>query len=147
MADKNFASILDRPAADFEAPPTLPQGTYLFATHGMPEHGESSQKKTKQLTFLCNVIQAGEDVDPEELAAFGPVTGKQMKAVFYLTESAAFMLREFLTALGLDEAEYESMGQMIDDTPGKQFLGTVTHEGTKDGKRIFARITGWAPAE
>lgn len=147
MNKPTFSSLLSKPASDFERPKPAPQGTYLAAVHGLPRFDKSSKKQTEFAEFTVNLLEAGSDVDPEELATYGGVVGKQMKATFYLTEGAMFMLREFLAALGLDETQYESTGAMIDDTPGQQFLATVTHEVSQDGKSTFARITGWAPVD
>lgn len=147
MADNNFASILSRPVTDFERPKPLPQGTYVMVTNGIPRQDKSNKKQTPFVEFTCNVLQAGEDVDPTELATMGGINGKQMKVTFYLTEEATYRLREFLTHLGLDEAEYATLAEMVEDAPGKQFLATVIHEASVDGKSIFARIGGTAPVE
>ena len=136
----SFSDILDRPATDFERPKPLPQGTYVMMVKGLPRFDKSSKKQTPFVEFTCDVIAAGEDVDTDALAEMGGIAGKQMRATFYTTEEATYRLREFLTHLGLDEGEYGSLRQMIEDAPGKQFLGTIIHEASQDGQNIFARL-------
>lgn len=143
----NFASILSRPVTDFERPKPMPQGTYVMVTSGVPRQDKSNKKQTPFVEFTCNVLAAGEDVDAAELAAMGGIAGKQMKATYYLTDGSTYRLREFLGHLGLDEAEYATLGEMVEDAPGKQFLATVIHEPSTDGQSIFARIGGTAPVE
>lgn len=141
----NFTSILSRPATDFERPKPLPQGTYLMLVKPPYRLDESSKKKTPFIEWLCDVVEAGEDVDPTELAEMGGIAGRQVKATFYLTEEATFRLREFLEVLGLDTTK--PTDQIIDEAAGQQFLGTIVHEPTQDGQGIFAKLGSVAAVE
>jgi len=141
----NFTNILSKPASDFERPKPLPQGTYLMMVKPGYRLDESTKKKTPFVEFLCDVVEATDDVDAGELAEMGGVAGKVTKATFYLTDEAAYRLREFLETLGLDTTK--PTDQILDDAAGQQFLGTIVHEPSQDGQSIFAKLGATAPVE
>ena len=143
----NFASILDESPTEVSAPQPAPQGTYVFVV-GNPRYDKSTKKQTEFAEYTLIIQQPMDDVDPDDLKAIeGGVKGKILKATYYLTDGSTYRLREFLGHLGLDEAEYATLGEMVEDAPGKQFLATVIHEPSTDGQSIFARIGGTAPVE
>lgn len=141
----NFTNILSKPATDFERPKPLPQGTYLMNVKPGYRLDESTKKKTPFVEFLCDVVEALKDVDAAELAEAGGVAGKIVKATFYLTDDAAYRLREFLETLGLDTTK--PTDQILDDAAGQQFLGTIVHEPSQDGQSIFAKLGQTAAVE
>lgn len=141
----NISDILDRKVEDVEAPKPLPPGSYNCIVKGMPEQGESSKKKTPFLKFILQITSAGEDVDPDEIKEYGDVVGKTIDAVYYTTEGALFMLRDFLESLGLD-IDGKSFSAVIDETPNCACIAYVKHEPSNDGKRFFARLASTALA-
>jgi len=149
-AATNFASILDKPASEVEKPKPLAAGTYLAVVKGMPEQGASAQKKTPYVEFTLGFLSAEDDVDPDELKeALGETKlgDKTIKNTFYLTENSLWRLKDWLEALGMDVAGDESLGQLIEATPGSQIMITLGHEASNDGKSVFARIKDFAKAE
>lgn len=150
MAKTNFASILDAAPTEVDYPKALPAGTYLTVVKGMPEHGESSKKKTKQVTFTLGMLQADDDVDEAELKEVlgdTPLTDKTMKHIVYLTENSVYRLDEFFEHCGIELDGKKSRTQMLEETPGCQVLVSVGHEASEDGKTFFARIKGTAKPE
>lgn len=146
QAKPNFGSILDRPASEVKRPPPMPTGTYVWLVKGLPEHGTSSKKGTPQVKFNLQCMQPLDDVDPELLAEAGGHQDKMAEKIFYITEKSAFMLTEFLVNdLQLD-GDLPSR-QLIDMSPGKQFLGAVKHTPSADGKGIRWEIGQTAPLE
>lgn len=143
--NNKFSDILDRSPEEFERPKPVPQGTYQFLIKGMPEFGESNKKKTPYVRFTCEIIGVGDDVDEDELKAYGdnPI-GKTMRHDFYLTESSTYRLREFIEHLGI-ESKGRSFNALFDEVPGSQFNGTIRHEASEDGQSVFARIGTTAP--
>lgn len=147
MANPNFGALLDKPSSDIERPKPLPQGTYQFAINGMYKLDKTTKKQTEYVEFTCNVIGAAEDVDEEALKEMGGFQGKSMRQTFYITEDALWRLKKFLTDdLGIEEGD-KSLRQMLDETPGCQFLGTVKHEASQDGESVYANIGSTAPVE
>ena len=112
----NFGSILDRAPSEIEKPKPLPQGSYITVLVGQPRFDKSAKKQTEFVEFTHKLLAAQEDVDEDELKVLGGVKDKVMKNTFYLTEGAAWRLKEFLEHCGIDEAD--SLREMIDETPG-----------------------------
>lgn len=140
-----FGSILDKRVEDIKEPVTMPTGSYVFTIHGLPRYDKSSKKQTEFVEFTCNYVEALDDVDQDQLAAAGGFAGKQTKLTFYLTEEAAYRLKDFLAHLKIEEQE--TLRPMIEEATGRSFIGTIRHEPSQDGTRMFARIGSTAPIE
>jgi len=137
--------ILDRQITDFEAPKPLPPGEYTFVVDGQPRQDKSTKQQTPFVEYACRPIAAMDTVDEEALAEAGGLEKKRLRLTFYLTDDAAYRLRNFLqNTLELD-VEGMSIGQAIGEAAGCQFVGTVRHTTSKDGERTFAEITDTAP--
>lgn len=138
-AQPTFESILDTPATEVERPKPLPAGTYSTIIKGLPEHGESSQKKTPFVRFIHTIVAAGEDVDTDELADIGGIADKSIRNTFYTTPDALFRLTDFLDHCGID-AEGKTIRQMIDETPNAAVDILIGHRASEDGQQIFAEV-------
>lgn len=147
QASPNFESILDTPSEAVERPSPAPAGTYDFLVKGLPEHGESSQKKTPFVRFTLAYQAADEDVAEDELnewltrkdGTVDKLTEKQIKITFYTTPDAMWRLTEFLEDCGVDP-EGKTVRQMIDDTPNCSVRGVIGHRASEDGEQIFAEV-------
>lgn len=143
MATPNFSSILDKPIDTVERPPAMPAGPYAGRIKGKPVYDVSSKKKTPYVEFTVMPTEPLDDVDPAELDAYvakvGPITGKPQKLTFYLTDSALFMLKDFLKACGID-VEKGSVREGIDQVEGLEIGFMINHEPTTDGEGVFARV-------
>lgn len=141
----NFEDILNRSVDDIKPPPLLPEGTYLCVVQGLPEQIESSRKKTPGLRFKLQVVQALEDVDPDELQNIeGGVIGKILNMDQWVTEESLFMLKQFVEHCGALE-EGASLSACIDNVPNSSVLAFVQHDTDDTSKRTFAKIKRTAP--
>lgn len=141
-----FASILDMPAADISRPAPAPAGSYLCVVNGLPRFDKSTKKQTEYAEFSLKPLQAGEEVDKDELEAWGPLSDKEFKHTFYITERSVYRLKEFMVNdLGIEEEG--SLRAMIDSTPGCQCLVHIKHVASEDGTAIYANVAKTAPAE
>lgn len=140
IGSPNFGALLAKAPSDVEKPKPLPIGTYLCVVQSLPKQDKSTKKGTEYVEYTLNVLQAADDVDAEALEALGGAAGKTIRATYYLTENSLWRLKEFLVALGMDEADYESLGAMVDDSVGKQLLVTLKHTASQDGQAVFAEI-------
>ena len=136
----NFGSILDRAPSEIEKPKPLPQGSYITQIVGQPRFDKSSKKQTEFVEFTHKLLAAQEDVDEDELKSMGGIKEKVMKNTFYLTEGAAWRLKEFLEHCGINLDECENLRAAVEETPGKQVGIFVNHEASQDGTSIFARV-------
>lgn len=134
-----FDAILDTPATEVERPKPLPVGTYDTVIKGMPEHGESAQKKTPFVRFTHQIVAAHEDVDAAELEAMGGIADKTIRNTYYTTPTSLYRLTDFLEALGLD-MEGKSIRQLLDETPNAEVRILVAHSTSDDGQSSFAEV-------
>src|SRR5262245_27158879 len=143
-----FASVLDRPSQDIKRPEPLPVGTYVWLVPPQYAEGTSKQKGTPFVEWEVKCLGATEDVDQEALAASlgeKKLTEKTMKATFYLTENSAFMLKDFLDACGVDDANgTATLRARIAGAGGTQVLGYVRHEPSLDNKYMIAKLSSFA---
>ncbi len=135
----NISDILNRKVEETEAPKPLPVGSYNCIVKGHPEQGESSKKKTPFLKFTLQITSPREDVDEDAIKEYGEVVGKTIDAIYYTTDDALFMLRDFLESLGLD-IQGKSYSVCIDESPNCEVIAYVKQEPSQDGKRFFARL-------
>ena len=143
----NFAQILDKPSSEVEKPKPAPMGDYLFLIDGRHKEDKSSKKGTPYVEWFVKAIQPLESVDQEALQEWltrgdgstKTVSDIKLKATYYLTEDSIWRLKEFLEHLGI-EADDKSLRQMLDEAPGRQFVGTIRHESSEDGTSTFAKL-------
>ena len=145
----SFEDILNKPTEEVSAPPVLPQGAYHTIVMGLPERGESREKKTPSLTFRHKIVAPLEGVDEEALAQIeGGVVGKEIKNTFYITENSAFMLKDFLANCGI-ELDGKTMAQALDEVPNAEVIIFIKHDqiGEGDQARFIAKVGKTAPVE
>ena len=136
----NFGSILDRAPSEIEKPKPLPQGSYITVLVGQPRFDKSAKKQTEFVEFTHKLLAAQEDVDEDELKSMGGIKEKVMKNTFYLTEGAAWRLKEFLEHCGIDLDDCENLRAAVEETPGKQVGIFINHEASQDGTSVVARV-------
>lgn len=141
----NFGALLDRAPSEVERPKPMPEGQYLWVVSGLPRYDKSSKKQTEFVEFTLKAVQAGTDVDQDELAEMGGIADKTTKATFYLTEGSLWRLKEFLEHCGIEEGD--SLRAMIEETMNCQVVGFIKHEASNDGESVFARLGKTANAE
>jgi hypothetical protein len=154
MANPDFAGILNRQSGEVERPKPLPIGEYVWKIKGLPNYDKSAKKGTPYVEFVCVPLSATDSVDADDLQeSLTRKTGvKQLsdmvqKITFYLTEDALWRLKEFLTNdLQIEEGE-KTLQAMIEEAPNSEFIGTIKHTPTNDGKGVFASIGSTAPTE
>lgn len=152
MANPDFAGILNRQSGDVERPKPLPIGEYAFKIKGLPNFDKSSKKGTPYVEFTCIPVQAQESVNEEDLEeSLTRKSGKKQlsdmvqKLTFYLTDDALFRLKEFMVNdLKIEEGD-KTLQAMIEETANAEFIGTIKHTPTNDGKGTFANIGSTAP--
>lgn len=138
----NFSSILDMPSSEIKFP-KLPVGSYVGIVKGMPRYDKSTKKQTPFVEFQIQLTEAMEDVDPDELEAFGPFAEKTIPLTFYYeTEGGFNRLKAFLDNCGVED--YSNLRVGIEEAPGRTIVVEIKHEPSADGQSIYARIDGTA---
>lgn len=143
MTDASFSAILDKPSDSIERPKPLPAGTYLAMVVGQPRLDKSKQKGTPFAEFTLKLVQAGEDVDASLLAEY--LNGRKLieittRDTYYLTDEAAYRLKEFIDHCGVPNEDGATLGQRLAHVPGCQLLISIRHKPSDDGTRVYANV-------
>lgn len=149
----SFESILAKKAADISRPPPVPPGTYVLQVFGRPNFVDQSRRGgTDYADFQTKIVQIGDNVEPSSIDAFPggrqALLGFELKgragARFYLSENAAWMLKEWLIeSLGIEEGE-KSIKEMCFEAPGHYVVAEIQNEPTSDGKGMVSSVRSWA---
>jgi len=153
---KTFTSILDTPMSEISRPKPAPHGSYLAMVKGLPRYDKSTKKGTPFSEYSMQLLEALDDVDGDALQVWltrkdgtiVPLQEKMMKLTFYHTPDALWRLVKFLKDLGLEPEDEEiSIGDMEQQTPGRQCIVHVKHTPSDDGEAMFGNIDKTGPAE
>lgn len=156
MAEASFGSILDKPASEVERPKPIPAGTYRCLIKQRPRFDKSSKKQTEFVEFQLTPLEAGDDVDENDLKAaltkgdgsVKKLTDVSIRATYYLTEDALWRLKKFLMDdLGIDDLEEIGFRQGIDQALNREVIASVKHVPSDDGTAVFAQLASTAPVE
>jgi len=148
----SFADALNREAETIKRPPPPPLGHYTMAVSKVPGAAEpiNTQKyQGSKLTIPVQIISASDDVDADELEAFGNPAGFNLRIDFMFNEAAGEemkfestlnRLKEFCTSAGID-TESGQLKEWLMQLPGCQFLGELKHRvNPNDVSEIYPEI-------
>lgn len=130
----DFKTLLSKPMDTVEKPKPLPAGTYNGSVQKY-EFMESKEKKTPYARMHMSVHSAGADVDPDSLAGVD-LSKKTLRKDFYLTDDAAYRLKDFIESCGVQTAG-RTIGETIPELLNAQVLIDVTQRPSEDGSDIF----------
>lgn len=136
----NFQSLLSTAGSEIERPVPMPVGSYVCVVQGLPRFDKSSQKQTDFVEFTLAFQEARDDVDEDELQKVGGLANKTIKATYYITETALWRLKDFLTACGLEADGDKTLEELIEETPNATVGIFIRHEPGNDGQSMFARV-------
>lgn len=140
MAKRDFSAVLERQVGTGVRMDPLPEGTYQGQIDGIPEFKPVQTKNGPRtiLRFVINLLEAGDDVDPEELANAGGLTndGKKPRSVFndfWLTDKDELpgALDDFLAGFGCNAGSY---GEAFDQVAGAAVTVALTLREYTDDK-------------
>lgn len=142
---ESFMDILNKPIDEIEAPKALPIGTYLCLVDGQPEQTTIGKNNTPCINFNLKPVQAGADVDRNELTKTlngASLQDKKIRHRLFVTPDAAYRLKQFLIDhLGIDP---KPISQMLPEAMGKQVYITLAHRSSDDGTQVFNEVKGTA---
>ncbi len=142
----DFSKILSKQATEIEKPKPLPVGDYIVNNPKLPEFKGIGKNETPAAVFSFVVIAATDTVDPDELAAYGEYKGKTQRYNAFLSEGSEFRTKEMLVNAFQIEEEGKNLGQIFNETIGKQVIITIGHRPSDDGTELYAEVTGIAAA-
>jgi len=142
----SFSSILDQQVEAAERPKPLPIGSYICTVAGLPRYDKSTQQQTEYAEFTLQPLEAGDDVDKDELEAMGGLENRTLRVTYWLTEDAKWRLRKFIEDCGV-EIIGKSFAEAIEELPGQQVVAFVTHGAAKDGSAFYANVKSTAKVQ
>lgn len=121
----DMSNLLSRVAGAVEPPKQLPPGEYIFRVLSVGPDRETPNGNPA-IDFMCQA-ESPVDVDHDQLAGIEfPVN---IRHTFFVTEKSLFRLTDFLIKhLGLSPDE--SVKDLIGQTPGHVFRGTIVHRAS-----------------
>ncbi len=155
MSGFNFEDALNTKASDIEKPPVQPMGNYIWGVSKTPTMDTSKSGEWAFIEFPVRGVSAEDDVDPDELAAFGDVSSAMSRVSFVFPTDPAkeadaaktkYRLKRFLEeTLRVDCEEDATLKEMLDASVNCQFYGTVGWKQVND--EIYAEIKHTAPLD
>lgn len=143
----DFTSILNKPADSVERPKPIPAGTYRFVVTKYEFGKVNNEKQTPYVRFHCKPLEPKDDVDMDLLAQSPKWNEREMRLDQYATEDSLWRLTEFLEKHLQIEASGRTIAQMLEEAPGRTFLGGVVHTPNKKqpDSPPYANIDSTAP--
>lgn len=133
----DFTSLLETNTGDIEKPLALPQGNYIWNVSKIPTRETSKNGEWFIVEFPLQAVEAEDDVDPDDLEAFGDVTQARNRLSFMFPTAedrendrkvAMNRLKKFLLEiLKVNDGEDASLNELLDNSPNHQFLAQATH--------------------
>lgn len=144
-----FADALDRTAETIKRPPPPPLGHYVLQVTKVPsppEEMNSAKFTGSKLTIPLAILSATDDVDEDELAEFGNISGVPLRLEFIFNEAPGEeqkfeatlnRLKEFCERCGVDVSEGTTVMQWLAELAGCQFIGQVKHKADQNDPTIL----------
>lgn len=144
-----FTDALDRKVEDVKRPPNPPVGHYIWQVRKHPDTDSFESRNTgktfDRVSFQMSCVSPGDDVDPDDLAEYGDVTGFVTVKTFLFDnedetafERSMFNLKRFLDHLGVTEGE---LGEALAASVGAQCMGELKHRpDPNDPEIVYAEL-------
>ena len=142
----SFASALDRSLETIKRPPPPPLGSYIALVTKMPDPAESFAGKDgttyERVTIQMKLLSPLDDVDPDEVTAFGQISGVPVRLTFLLNtadeqkfEQTLNRIKEFLGRCGIEGEG--SLGEKLSELPNCQVGVTIEHRADPNDPLIL----------
>jgi hypothetical protein len=151
----NFSEIANKKLAEVERPPLPPMGMYRWQVTKPPVIEEAGAGGAyTSITIPCKAIEAYDNVDTDELSAFGGIKNVVSSVKFLYDNNDAtkgaqteFRIRQFLEKhCAIEGVEEMTIGEGLAKSVGGQFDGTMNHRPDKnDPEMKYAEIQKTAP--
>lgn len=154
----NFLDALNTKISDIEKPKLMPVGTYIWAVN--KPHKESTSKDGKWFTIEIPCVpkapyEDAEDVDMDELAAFGPLKSAPNSIRFMLDlqaegsveqEKFLYNLKRFLLdTLRIEGEEDSTIKELLAKMVGAEFIAQASHRYVPEREETYCDVKNFAP--
>lgn len=156
----NFMDALNTRVSDIEKPKLMPIGTYVWAVN--KPHKEATSKDGKWFSIEVPCLpkmpyEDAEDVDADELAAFGPLKSAPNSIRFMLDlqaegtvdqEKFMYNVKRFLIDTLRVEAEEDStLKELLGKMVGAEFIAQAAHRHVPERNETYCDVKNWAPLD
>jgi len=151
----NFLDALDTKQSDIEEPVTQPQGTYIWSVSKVPTISTSKSGEWTIVEFPILPVSAEDDVDPDELEEFGPLSGAANRISFMAptdpdkendVKKALARLKKFLNnTLMVDCDEDATLREMLDAAVNCLFMAQAVWRPVEDD--VYIDVKNYAPVD
>ena len=155
----DFNSALDVQADAVEKPPVMPQGTYVWNVSKVPTLSVSKSGEWNIVEFPLRGISAEDDVDPEELEAFGAASAAMNKISFMSPteegpegdasrQKMLYQLKRFMQeTLRVDAEDSATIRELMNASLNCQFLAQAVWRPSDDGQDTYIDVKNYAPLD
>lgn len=151
----DFTSALETTANDVEKPLDLPQGTYIWTVTKVPSQNTSQSGEWNIVEFPVKPVSAEDDVDEDDLEAFGPVGSAQSRVSFMFPtdpdrendfKKTLFRMKKFLQeTLAVDCDDNATISEMLANSVNCQFLASCTWRQVDEN--TYVEVKNYAPLD
>lgn len=143
---------------EVEPPKEMPIGTYVWTVSKVPSATVTKSGEWSIVEFPIKCVSAMDDVDEDDLAEFGAVSGVTSRISFMAptdpdrkneAERAIYNIEQFLTkVLQIDTEAGESLHETMGKAINHQFLGQATYRADpNDAEKRYLEVKQWAPLD
>lgn len=150
----DFLSALDTKIDDVERPLDPPQGTYLWQVSKVPTMTRSNSDEWDIVEFPLKAIAAEEDVDPDDLAAYGDVSGILGRNTFMFPTDPAkendrkktlFQMKKFMTETLRIDGDGMTVKELMAASAGANCYGILSWRQVDEN--IYIDVKRFTPAD
>lgn len=145
----DFASIANQKVEDIKRPPNPPVGHYIFQITKTPESRKSKDETYEFLSFQCVAVEAGPDVDLEDLQAYGELKNIRLpkEFIFNRTDETAAQnemnkLKAFLEKHVQCSGDGMSIKEALQASVNQRFMGELRWRDDKEDPEIKYAFIG-----
>lgn len=141
----NFADLANVKVGDVEAPKPIPNGHYKAIFTG-PYKPHKAKSGNQAMRFPFKLVEAGDDVDAEELAAAGGLPQKEFTHDFWMSPDARYRFTDFGKAMGhSDQLNLLELAEAL-GTSGDPFMIEARQEQNQnDPTKSYTRFDNPTP--
>jgi len=143
-----FTDALDRAAEEIKRPSNMPIGHYIWQVIKHPEvttFKDQDGNEGDRIDFVCQCVSPTDDVDPDELSAYGDVTKVQLRKTFFVSDGAVdkvayekgmYRFKQF-ACVALGQPETSTVSELLANAQGCRFLGELTLRPDKENPEVM----------
>lgn len=151
----DFAAAAQQKVEDIKRPPLPPVGHYVWQITKTPESRKSKSEEYEFLSFQCVAVEAGPDVDSEDLQAYGELKNIRVSKefIFNRTDNTAAQgelnkLKTFLEKHVQCSEGTGSLKEAIAASVNQRFMGELRWRDDKEDVEVkYPYIAKTSPVE